>query len=132
MMAETIATDVNWSLVATLVTAVATAGMWWEARRPRGVVDPSSAREPGASRREVKQNLKQLEHRVRALEDWRAQLIKKLDDDKTDLMTAGEERARRIYRHVDEVRSELSGKIEGMPGRIIADLRNARDLLEGK
>ena len=35
-----------------------------------------------------------------------------------------------IYRKIDEVRSELSEKIDAMPSRIVADLRNAKGLLE--
>jgi hypothetical protein len=69
------------------------------------------------------------ERRIAALEKNHAEFIEKLDGDKSDLIEAGEERARRIYRHVDAVRSELSNKIEGMPSRIIADLRNAKGLL---
>ena len=133
ILAESIASDVNWSLVATIVMAVATAGMWWDARRSRPTIitpQPLQVRVAAPGNGELNENLRQLDHRVRSLEDWRDQLIKKLDDDKTDLMAAGEDRARRIYRHVDEVRSELSGKIESMPSRIIADLRNAKELLE--
>jgi len=133
ILAESIASDVNWTLVATLVMAAATAGMWWDAKRSRPTLitpQPLEVRDAPPDNGELNQNLKQLDHRVHSLENWREQLIKKLDDDKTDLMAAGEDRARRIYRHVDEVRSELSGKIEGMPSRIIADLRNAKELLE--
>ena len=133
ILAETIATDVNWTLVATLVMAAATAGMWWDAKRSRPTLispQPLEVRNAPPDNGELNQSLRQLDQRLHTLEAWREQLLQKLDADKTDLMAAGEDRARRIYRHVDEVRLELSGKIEGMPSRIIADLRNAKELLE--
>jgi hypothetical protein len=33
MLAESIASDVNWTLIATAVMAVATFGMWWDAKK---------------------------------------------------------------------------------------------------
>lgn len=37
IFAETVATNVNWSLIATIIMAVATFGMWWDSRKQRKV-----------------------------------------------------------------------------------------------
>lgn len=39
-------------------------------------------------------------------------------------------RSKSIYDKIDDVREELSDKIDAMPSRIVADLRNAKGLLE--
>jgi hypothetical protein len=64
----------------------------------------------------------QLNRRMSAMESWRDDLTDKLDRDKGELIEAGEERARRIYRHIDEVRKEVSDKVDDMPDRIIDQL----------
>lgn len=64
-------------------------------------------------RREYEAKTKELERRIDSLEE---QLIKERE-------AATESRAR-LYTHVDKVRQELSDKMDGMPDRIVALLRN--------
>lgn len=136
ILAETIASEINWSLIASLVMAVFTALLWWDGRKNKSVrVDGQiSGTPPGNDI--LARDLKAMNHRVRTLEDWRQQLIAKLDDDKSEVIEAGEERARRIYAHVDEVRRELSAsidkkhsenskRIDDLPDKIISTLKNA-------
>jgi len=74
---------------------------------------------------ELKQSIKQLNARMKVLEDWRSQLTNKLETDKQLILDAGAERGQRIYDHVEAVRKELDGKIGDIPGQVIATLRNA-------
>jgi hypothetical protein len=130
ILAETIAKDVNWSLIASIVMAIVSTLMWWDARKNKSVQISGQVTGTPPDNSILARDMKSLNHRVRALENWRAQLISKLDDDKTEVLAAGEDRARRTYGHVDDVRKELAGKLDGMPSRIIADLRNAKGLLD--
>ena len=57
------------------------------------------------------------------------QLIAMEASRETQRQLASEDR-KSIYSHIDHVRRELSDKIEAMPSRIIADLRNAKGLLD--
>ena len=126
MLAEEIASNVNWSLLGNLGLLLFTALMWWDARKARvteikqplvGQIAP-----PGNS--ELQMSVKQLNARVKVLEQWRTDLITKLDDDKGEVLAAGEDRARRIYAHVEDVRKEIDGKISDLPSQIVALLKN--------
>ncbi len=77
------------------------------------------------------------ERRLRGLEEWRSALVEKLERDKAEIIGAGEARAERIHRHietdrqaldekVENHRRELSEKIDGIPGQVIAILKNTR------
>lgn len=65
-----------------------------------------------------------LERRVGDLEAWRDGLIDKLESDKVELLTAGEDRASRLHEHIETDRRELENKINVLPDRLIAMLRN--------
>lgn len=73
---------------------------------------------------EIQRDLKSMNHRLKSLEDWRSDLTAKMDENKTEILAAGEERAVRIYDHVDNVRRELDAKIDAIPERVIATLKN--------
>ena len=73
---------------------------------------------------EIQRDLKSMNHRLKSLEDWRSDLTAKMDENKTEILAAGEERAVRIYDHVDSVRRELDAKIDAIPERVIATLKN--------
>ena len=53
-----------------------------------------------------------------------------LREDRRNNEVHASQRSAGIYKKIDEVRSELSEKIDAMPSRIVADLRNAKGLLE--
>ena len=80
---------------------------------------------PAPPNGELKQSIKQLNARIKAMEDWRDRLTAKMDDDKQEILDKGEDRARRIYEHIEAVRKELDEKIGDVPDKIIATLRNA-------
>lgn len=127
MLAESIATNINWTLIATIIMAIGTFGMWLDARKPRATeISPSPLHVTGTpiGNAEIARDLKNMNHRIVALESWRNELIQKMDDDKTEILTAGEERARRIYTHVEDVRKEIDGKIHNLPNELVALLKN--------
>jgi len=66
---------------------------------------------------------------TRGIEQLHQQLIELEKSRETARQQASEDR-RAIYKHIDVVRLELSQKIDDMPSKIIADLRNAKGLLE--
>ena len=96
------------------------------------LVDKGIARMRGASPEppngELKQSIKQLNARMKVLEDWRAQLTGKMETDKLQILEAGSKRGKEIYEHIDDVRKELSEKLDGVQSRILADLANAKKL----
>lgn len=127
LLAENLGSNINWSLIALVVTTVATMGMWLDARKSRVMqISPQpfevAATPPGNS--ELQMSVKQLNARVKVLEQWRNDLITKLDDDKTEILLAGDERARRIYTHVEDVRKELDHKLSALPNELVALLKN--------
>lgn len=126
MLAESIATNINWTLIATIIMAVGTLGMWLDARKSRvtQIEQPLNVTGTPLGNAEIQRDLKAMNHRLVALESWRGQLLTKLDSDKTEVIAAGEDRARRIYLHVDDVRRELDRKITDIPGEVVALLKN--------
>jgi hypothetical protein len=64
------------------------------------------------------------ERRILQLEKTSNELLKKLDADKQEILDAGEERGDKIKDHVEAVRRELDEKIDNIPDRVIATLKN--------
>jgi hypothetical protein len=63
---------------------------------------------------QLHQSVKQLNARIKVLEDWRAQLMAKLDEDKNQILMAGEHRAEKIHDRINDVLeavSELRGQV---------------------
>ena len=126
MLAEQVASNINWTLIATIIMALATAGMWWDAKKSRvtQIAQPLEVSASPLTAAEIQRDVKAMNHRLRSLEDWRNQLIQKLEEDKGQVIEAGEDRARRIYQHVEEVRKEIDGKISDLPNQLVALLKN--------
>ena len=62
-------------------------------------------------------DMKSLGHRVNQLEQWRDEIMRKLEDDKMEILNAGEDRGRRIHERIDVVLtavSELKGTVAEM------------------
>ena len=85
------------------------------------LVDKGIARMRGASPEppngELKQSIKQLNARMKVLEDWRSQLTHKLESDKNQILAAGEHRAEKIHERINDVLeavSELRGQVSEM------------------
>ena len=126
ILAETLATNINWTLIATIVMALATAGMWYDAKKCRVTQSEQPLNVTGTplGNAEIQRDLKAMNHRIVSLEAWRGQLLNKLDADKSEVIEAGEERARRIYTHVEDVRKEIDNKITRLPNELVALLKN--------
>jgi hypothetical protein len=124
MLAESFASNVNWTLISTMVMAICTALMWWDARKAKSVQIEGQISGAPPTNSILARDLKTLNHRIKSLEDWREKLIEKMDGDKDQVIEAGEDRARRIYSHVEEVRRELDEKISRVPNETVALLKN--------
>lgn len=61
-----------------------------------------------------------ISRRVIKLEDWRDQLVQKLEKDKIEILTAGENRATRLHERMDMIDTTVNN----LPDRVIATLRN--------
>ena len=79
---------------------------------------------PPESLLELGQSIKEMTRRVESLERWREQLVTKLEADKVEVINAGEHRASRLHEHIEKDRVEMERKIESLPERIIAILKN--------
>ena len=64
------------------------------------------------------------ERRILFLEARSNELFEKLEEDKQQILNSGEDRGDKITKHVESVRRELDEKIEGIPDRLIATLKN--------
>lgn len=124
ILAESIAHDINWTLIATVIMAVGTMLMWWDARKTKTTNISGQISGTPPDNAILARDLKSIGHRVKALEDARARLLEKMDEDKTEILAGGEDRARRIYEHIDEVRRELDEKVSRIPGETVALLKN--------
>lgn len=126
-LAEEIATNVNWTLIFTGIMSLATLFMWWDARKARSTTigpDPLRVQGMAPPNEVLSSNLKQMNIRVRALEDWRNDLVDKLNSDKQQILKAGEERASRIHQHIENDRKEIDRRLDALPNNIIATLKN--------
>ena len=131
MLAETFADGVNWSLIFTGIMSVATLALWWDSRKQHNTIvtpQPLSVTGTPMTNAELVRDFKAMNHRLVDLENWRLQLVNKMDADKAEVIAAGEQRAAKIYEHMNEVRLELDGKISAMPSEIVALLRNTGNL----
>ena len=66
---------------------------------------------------QLAQSVKQLNARMKVLEDWRQQLTAKMDEDKTQIIAAGEHRAEKLHDRINDVLSavsELRGTVNEM------------------
>jgi hypothetical protein len=71
--------------------------------------------EPQPPNYELGRSMKELKRRVETLERWREELIRKLDEDKGEILAAGEERGGKIHERINLVLaavSKLEGRIE--------------------
>jgi hypothetical protein len=124
ILAETFATNVNWTLIFTGLMAICTFLMWMDSRKNKNVrIDGEISGAPPTNSI-LARDMKSLGHRVKALEDWRGQLISKLEEDKTEMLQAGEDRASRIHAHIEADRRTMDQRIDALPDRVIATLRN--------
>ena len=82
--------------------------------KPTQIEQPLSVTGTPLSNAEIQRDLKTMNHRLIALENWRGQLMDKLDVDKTEVIAAGEHRAEKIHDRINLVLasvSELRGQV---------------------
>ena len=131
MLAETFADGVNWSLIMQALIALGTFLAWRSSLKHEATVispQPLSVTGTPMTNSEMVRDLKAINHRLVDLENWRLQLVNKMDADKAEVIASGEQRAIKIYESMNEVRLELDGKISAMPSEIVALLRNTGNL----
>ena len=109
-----------WCGAALLVIGYYAKQLFWSDKNPQ----PFSVEGAPLGNREIQRDLKAMNHRLIALEQWRGQLLSKMDNDKSEVIEAGEDRARRIYTHVEDVRKEIDNKITRLPNELVALLKN--------
>jgi hypothetical protein len=109
-----------WAAAALMVVAYYAKQLFWGNKNPQ----PFAVEGTPPDNKEIARDLKAMNHRLVALEQWRGQLLSKLDADKGEVIEAGEERARRIYTHVEDVRKEIDSKITRLPNELVALLKN--------
>ena len=119
LFAEEIASNINWSLIASLILTVFTGLMWWDARKQRvtQIQQPFTVTGSPLNNAEIQRDLKAMNHRLVSLEQWRGQILDKMEEDKNDVIRAGEHRAEKIHERINAVLtsvSELKGTIHEM------------------
>ena len=120
LFAESFATNINWTLIFTAAMAVATVLMWLDSKKARATEitpQPLSVQGTPIGNAEIARDLKSMNHRLTSLENWRSELITKMDDDKTEILNAGEHRAEKLHDRINSVLSavsELKGTVDQM------------------
>ena len=124
ILAETIATNVNWTLIFTIIMALATAGMWWDARRIREErptqIEPNPLPVtkvfPSATLMDLKESQTHAHQRIDRLEtrvgEIQEVIRKEIPEIERRLSIASEERVTKLHNRINEVLAAVS-KIEG-------------------
>lgn len=98
-------------VVALLVTGVVV-GIYAALRKTKVEIEPQPVEVSKAPKRFnyalAEERHAELDRRVTALEAWRDALVDKLDEDKTEIIRAGETRMTAINEHIEGVRNELN------------------------
>lgn len=115
-----------YALMALLGGAAAGVSIWAMTRKKSTVeIEPQPIETRRAAKRFnhdlAEQRHADHERRLLDLETWRAGLIEKLEDDKNEILRAGDAR-----------KDELQTQINELPGKIVADLLNTRKLFGDK
>lgn len=102
--------SIGWVIV--ILSAIAMGGnqVWEIINRLRGAA-------PEPPNGQLAQSVKQLNARVKILEQWRSDLVNKLDADKNQILVAGEHRAEKLHDRINDVLkavSELRGQVDQM------------------
>lgn len=107
MFAEQIASDVNWSLIATVIMAIATFGMWLDTRKQRKV----SVEQPVD---------------IRVVEQLHQQFASKLEFQQHVRDT--DKQRGLLHKRMDEAIRDYNEKFQSLPNEIVALLRNTGNL----
>lgn len=100
--------SIGWVIVILVALAAGTNQLWEMVSRWRG-----EAAEPPNG--QLLQSIKQLNARMKVLEEWRGDLTNKMEADKNQILMAGEHRSEKIHERINEVLakvSELKGRID--------------------
>ena len=115
MLAETLPDpnsypSIGWAVVILAALALGGNQIWEIINRMRG-----DAPEPPNG--QLAQSVKQLNARMKILETWRGSLTAKMEEDKNQILAAGEHRAEKIHDRINDVLSavsELRGTVNEM------------------
>ena len=77
---------------------------------------------------QLQSSVDKLEERLDKVDMDVAEIRNKIDHNTEENAKAQTQRSDKLYAHIESVRTELGSKIEGMPERILAMLRNIRNL----
>jgi hypothetical protein len=89
-------------------------------------------KEPQPPNGQLESDQKDLKRRVKNLEDWRDNILAKLESDKREIIAAGEKRESKLSAEITAAGDRidaLQAAVAGIPGEIMALLANARNLL---
>lgn len=117
-------------LIVLIVVASAIAGIWAVMRKPSPVkLDDQPPIEVRKSPKrfnyeQSEQRYHDHERRIVALERAHLDTLKRMDDIKDQLISAGDQRGFETRGEINNVRVELDKKIDALPDRVIATLRN--------
>lgn len=113
-----------WAGAALLVIAYYAKALFWSDKTPQ----PFAVAQQPPGNSELHLSVKQLNARVKLIEEWRHDISEKMEENKSDVIAAGDRRANAINEHVEAVRLELDRKISDMPHKIISILRDTGNL----
>ncbi|MEI8289816.1 MAG: hypothetical protein WCH99_10110 [Verrucomicrobiota bacterium] len=122
IFAEAIASNINWTLICTILMAIGTFGMWLDARKAKSTViepNPLPVQKiwPAATTAEMRERFDETNRRLAAhdkdLAELREVLRKELPEMERRIAMSGEGRVEKIHGRINEVLAEVS-KLEGM------------------
>ncbi len=122
MLAETFASNINWTLIFTALMAVTSAGMWWDARRqkpaPTQLEQPVQIQKvfPAVTVAEMRDAIAKTNERI----DRQQEQIDKINEIirveipqmERNITAAGEQRVVKLHDRLNEVLAEVS-RLEG-------------------
>lgn len=88
------------------------------------LVNRARGKAPHPPNSQLEMSIGEIDRRVTVLEEWKDKLAIKMDADKTEILQAGQEREARILLQINTDRGLTDGKIDRLPERIIAILKN--------
>jgi hypothetical protein len=102
--------SIGWVIVVIVALAAGINQVWDMVNKGRGLPD-----EPPNG--QLNQSIRQLNARMKILEEWRGDLTSKMESDKNQILIAGEHRAEKLHERINEVLiavSKTQGKVEEM------------------
>ena len=134
MLAEQVATDINWTLICTIIMAIGTLGMWLDSRKnktttisnqPLSVEMVKALHDQFASKDEFTAHVKENKDEISRINRERGEDLRAASGSRKTMYDKQDEMRRELTDRIDEVRDNLTSKIESIPDKVISTLRNA-------